>query len=207
MFDIFSLLPGSGWFDQPYDEMVVTPVCRLGGHKASVICEPVGSVYIPAAGVITPVYPYHQRIHSTADEAFRVNSSCESPSRMVSRSWFVLPPSQEYYYRNYRMDYRPLPPMKPGCNPEESRQIDIIYPEHNAILFLPKGFSGEKEKFIFKAAHARRDATIYWHLDDLFLGKTSGTHEVLCEPEPGIHLLTLVDEQGNQRKISFQVRE
>ena len=61
---------------------------------------------------------------------------------MISRPWFVLPPAQEYYYRNYHIDYIPLPPVKPGCGQDLNRQIELIYPEHNAILYLPKGFSG-----------------------------------------------------------------
>lgn len=122
------------------------------------------------------------------------------------RPWFVLPPSQEYYYRNYHIDYTPLPPVKPGCAPEQSRQIELIYPEHNAILYLPKGFSGKPEKFIFKAAHARPDATLYWHLDNTYLGETTDSHQIACQADPGKHLLTLTDNFGNQRKILFEVK-
>ena len=48
---------------------------------------------------------------------------------MISRPWFVLPPAQEYYYRNYHIDYIPLPPVKPGCGQDLNRQIELIYPE------------------------------------------------------------------------------
>lgn len=206
MFDIFSLLPGGEWFDMPYDEMELAGICRHSGHKASFICEKVDSVYIPAAGRATSVCPYHKWVHLTQDERYRVNSSCEPVENIVSRSWFVLPPSQEYYYRNYNIDYRPLPPVRPGCDQEESNQIDLVYPEHNSVLFLPVGLSGEKEKFVFRAAHMRPEATIYWHLDDLYLGETEDEHQITCSPNPGTHLLTLVDDQGNQRKILFEVK-
>lgn len=208
MFDLFTLLPGGEWFDMPYDEMEKTAVCRKSGHRASQICAAdADSVYIPRSGMSTPVCPYHRLVHLTPDGRFRVNSSCESPERMVVRPWFVLPPSEEYYYRSSNIDYVPLPPFKPGCEQTKaSEQIELIYPEHNATLHLPKGFAGKAEKFVFRAAHARSDATIYWHLDADYLGETHGDHQIACSASVGKHLLTLVDERGNQRKILFEVK-
>lgn len=206
LFDVFSLLPGAGWFDMPYDEMEEMPVCRKSGHRASPLCSEVDTLYMPLSGKATPLCPYHRLVHLSVDGHFRVNSSCEAVDRMVTRSWFVLPPSQEYYYRNYHLDYEPLPPFRPGCNPEQSRQIEVIYPEHGSVLFLPKGFSGKKEKFVFKAAHARSEAVLYWHLDREYLGETNPPHEMACQALPGKHLLTLVDDEGNQRKILFEVK-
>ena len=204
LFDLFSLLPGDDWFDIPYDELEKVAICRSSGHKTSQICDQVDSLYIPRSGINTPVCPYHQLIHLSADGRFRVNSSCESVDRMITRPWFVLPPSQEYYYRNYHIDYVPLPPIKPGCEQTKSSgQIELIYPEHNAVLYLPKGFSGKPEKFVFKAAHAREEATIYWHLDDTYLGETTGNHQIACRVSSGKHVLTLIDNWGNQRKILF----
>ena len=206
LFDLFSLLPGGEWFDLPYDETLPLAICRNSGHKASPYCEQTDTLYMPLSGNNTGICPYHKLVHLSADGRYRVNSSCESVDRMISRPWFVLPPAQEYYYRNYHIDYIPLPPVKPGCGQDLNRQIELIYPEHNAILYLPKGFSGKSEKFIFKAAHARRDATIYWHLDESYLGETTDNHQISCSVSQGKHLLTLIDNEGNQKKIQFEVK-
>ena len=206
LFDLFSLLPGGEWFDLPYDETLPMAICRNSGHKASPYCEQTDTLYMPLSGNNTGICPYHKLVHLSADGRYRVNSSCESVDRMISRPWFVLPPAQEYYYRNYHIDYIPLPPVKPGCGQDLNRQIELIYPEHNAILYLPKGFSGKSEKFIFKAAHARRDATIYWHLDESYLGETTENHQISCSVGQGKHLLTLIDNEGNQKKIQFEVK-
>ena len=206
LFDLFSLLPGGEWFDLPYDETLPLVICRNSGHKASPYCEQTDTLYMPLSGNNTGICPYHKLVHLSADGRYRVNSSCESVDRMISRPWFVLPPAQEYYYRNYHIDYIPLPPVKPGCGQDQNRQIELIYPEHNAILYLPKGFSGKSEKFIFKAAHARRDATIYWHLDESYLGETTENHQISCSVSQGKHLLTLIDNEGNQKKIQFEVK-
>lgn len=207
LFEIFSLLPDGAWFEAPYDELVRMPICRLSGHKASAECTPVDTLWMPAAGQGTEVCPYHRTIHLSADGRWRVNSSCEPVGTIVARPWFVLPPAQAYYYRQAHADYVPLPPWRPGCESAEVRPIELIYPEHGAVLYLPRGLSGERERFVFRAAHARREATLYWHLDEEFLGQTVDTHEISCAPAPGKHVLTLADGWGNSRKIVFEVVE
>lgn len=207
LFDTFSLLQETPWFDMPYDELELVPICRKSGHKASPLCDQIDSVYIPQKGLATSICPYHKLIHLSSDGLYRVNSSCESVSQMKSRSWFVLPPAQAYYYKNYHVDYESLPPLKPGCEEDQSRQMAILYPEHGAVLYQPKGFSGKKEKVVLRATHTRADATIYWHLDDVFLGETRHIHQRAELLEPGNHILSLIDEEGNRRSILFEVRE
>jgi penicillin-binding protein 1C len=207
MFDIFSMLAGGGWFAQPLDEMERAAVCRLSGHRASEICSPVDTLWIPRAGIETAVCPYHRLVHLSADGRWRVNSSCEPVDRIVSRAWFVLPPAQEYYYRNHHIDYAPLPPLRAGCEGDGGRRIDVIYPEHGAVLFLPRGMGGQRERFVFKAAHTRRDETVYWYVDDRYVGQTRSAHQISCDVSPGAHILTLTDSQGSQRRISFTVTE
>lgn len=115
LFDLFSLLPGGEWFDLPYDETLPMAICRNSGHKASPYCEQTDTLYMPLSGNNTGICPYHKLVHLSADGRYRVNSSCESVDRMISRPWFVLPPAQEYYYRNYHIDYIPLPPVNPAA--------------------------------------------------------------------------------------------
>lgn len=207
LFDIFSLLPDSPWFDMPYDEVEKIPVCHQSGHKASPLCTQADTVYIPRSGMSTPVCPYHRLVHLSQDGHYRVNSSCESVHKMKICSWFVLPPAQAYYYRNFHIDYQPLPPLKPGCEEVQSRQMAILYPEHHSILYLPNGFSHTPEKVVLKATHIKADATIFWHLDDIYIGKTKHQHQLACFIEPGNHILTLIDDNGNQRSILFEVKE
>lgn len=96
--------------------------------------------------------------------------------------------------------------MKPGCGEDRNRQIELIYPEPGAILYLPKGFSDKREQFVFKAAHARPDAILYWHLDEAYIGETTDHHQISSSASPGKHRLTLIDNQGNRKTISFEVK-
>lgn len=206
LFDLFALFPGNNWFDQPFDELTKVPICRISGHKASIYCENTDSVYIPSSGYATPVCPYHRQVHLSPDKRFRVNTSCLPVEQIITCNWFVLPPAQEYYYKHYHAAYRPLPPIMPGCEETEEKSIELIYPEHQAVLFLPKGFDGTQERFVFKAAHARSDARIFWYIDHSFAGTTESEHQLAVTIPKGKHLLTLTDDHGNQRKITFEVK-
>ncbi|MCL2561044.1 MAG: penicillin-binding protein 1C [Rikenellaceae bacterium] len=206
LFDLFSLLPPSGWFSRPDGEMEMLAVCRASGHRASSICINVDTLAILRSGIDTPICPYHRLVHLSPDGRWRVNSSCAAVGEMQSRSWFVLPPAQEYYYRHYNIEYRPLPPLRAGCREvHEQRHIELIYPEHGAVLFLPRGFDGE-QRFVFRAAHVRPDATIFWYIDREYIGRTHGQHSISCSPNRGEYILTLTDEHGFSRAIAFEVK-
>ncbi|MCC8035713.1 MAG: penicillin-binding protein 1C [Rikenellaceae bacterium] len=132
MFDLFSLLPSRrGWYEMPEGELEPLAVCLRSGHKAGSACEPVDTVLVPRTGMNTSLCPYHRIVHLSPDGVYRVNSSCEEVGDMVTGKWFVLPPSQEYYYRRHNADYALLPPYKPGCIAPAQRIIEVIYPEPN----------------------------------------------------------------------------
>lgn len=208
MFDIFRLLPASGWFDPPAYDYAFIPVCRQSGFKAGPYCTDTVNQLVPAAGYRSPVCPYHQLVHLDPTGQFQVNASCESPDRMLHTGWFVLPPGMEHYYRQYHADYKPLPPYREGCgntSPEES--MDLYYPQPGARIYIPVEISGQRGSTVFTAAHRDPDMQIYWHLDQQFLGATRYKHQMAVSPPAGKHILTLVDEQGSRITRSFEVLE
>ena len=206
MFDIFKLLKTSAWFDQPYEEMVQAEICHKSGHRALDICEERDTAWIPAAAQHSPPCPYHQIVHLDAGERWRVSSDCEAPSHMVHRSWFVLPPGQEWYYRAKNPGYRVLPPYKPGCNAtNRSTVMEFIYPKHSTQIYVPVELDGQSGHAVFEVAHRAADAVIYWHLDDEYLGSTSHIHQMAIGPEPGKHQLALVDQNGERLELNFEI--
>ncbi len=205
MFDIFNLLPSSGWFDIPYDEMEQIPVCRESGYRASSICEPVDTVWVQKSGLQTSACPYHKMIHLDPSGRYRVTDKCENPADMIHRSWFVLPPVMEWYYRQVNPLYRPLPAYLPGCLQNSFNPMELIYPGKNARIYLPVEMDGSAGKIVLQAAHHNPEATIYWHIDGEYLGMTRGLHEMAVRPERGIHIITLVDDKGNTLKWRIEI--
>jgi penicillin-binding protein 1C len=57
---------------------------------------------------------------------------------------------------------------------------------------------GRRGKIIFEAAQRNKDNILYWHLDDSYIGETQIIHQVGLAPEPGEHMLTIVDSEGNR---------
>jgi penicillin-binding protein 1C len=196
MFDVFATLQHHSWFQPPYDDLSRTTVCRQSGHRPGMHCTEIDTILAPAAASRAPSCPYHQLIYTDYQKTMRLTASCATTNDMHAQTWFVLPPVQEYYYKVKHPEYAELPPPGPGCGEEESEPIGLIYPKSDAHIYLPKNFSGTQEPVVLHATHRRNDAAIYWHLDGVYLGETHTIHQMEISPVPGVHQLTLADEQG-----------
>lgn len=206
MFDIFRLLPQGNWFAKPAYNYVRIPVCRQSGFRANTDCPDVDTLLMPPKALRSPLCPYHKIIHLDATGNFRVNESCENPSSMQHVSWFILPPAMEYYYKQRNADYKILPPYKPGCVVQETQKlIDLIYPQQDTKIFVPKEMTGERGMTIFIAAHRNREAKIFWTLDNNFVGTTQHDHRIALNPPKGVHMITLTDEEGNSVTRKFEI--
>ena len=205
LFDIFRLLPTSPWFETPSDGFMYMPVCRLSGFKTGMDCAEADTILVSKTAVAATNCPYCRTIHLDRTGRNRVNESCESPADMQHRSWFVLPPTIEYYYRARHPGYQLLPPFKMGCVTEATKALDIIYPDEGARIYIPIEITGEKGNVIFKATHRNNNEKIFWHLDDLFINTTEQFHQLSLNPSPGKHKLTIIDKDGNSVTRNFEI--
>ncbi len=206
MFDIFSSLPGNSWFKPPVSEMEHISVCSLSGQRAIELCQSVDSISVTRAGLQTKPCSYHKKIHLSADNKYRIHSGCASVTEMISVNWFVLPPIQEYYFKSRNLSYRPLPPFRKDCeDPAVFASMELIYPKPNAKIFVPRELSSLQGSTVFEVAHRNPSMNIYWHLDGNYVGTTRKSHKMPLSPPKGNHVLTLVDENGESLKRSFQV--
>jgi len=208
MFDVFSRLPETSWFTEPYDDLVEIKVCSKSGYLYSSDCEEYNIVKHPYNGQHSlKSCIYHRKVHLNSNELFQVNSSCYSVSEMVNKSWFVLPPAMEWYYIKHALDYKRLPPQMPECGGSSEMVLQIIYPKNNTVVRVPRNLNGELGRIVLEAAHNYNDISVYWHLDDEYLETTIGQHKIEILPQPGTHILTLLDEHGNTLEIKFKVLE
>lgn len=209
LFDIFRLLPVASWFEPPESGFTYIPVCHESGYKAGSDCPDTDTVMVDKNAVNAPLCPYHRIIHLDKTGRYRVTASCVSPSDMQHVSWFVLPPSIEYYYRQQHTDYKILPPFMAGCEAENGKVLDIIYPEEDAKIYVPLEVSGKRGNTIFTATHRNNDIKLYWHIDNQFVATTEHFHQVAVNPAPGRHILTVIDENGESitRKFEIQTKE
>ena len=206
LFDIFNLLPAATWFEKPADRMVDVEVCRQSGHLKGPFCEDIDTMLICSAGLRTNTCPYHIGVNVTEDESYRVYESCVGNAGIFHRSWFVLPPAWEWYYKHHHPSYKPLPPFMPGCGSDgEFLPMQFIYPQGNTRVFLPRQLDGSPGEIIFDLAHSNPDAIVYWHLDDKYITSTQNFHKQALSPSVGKHSVTVVDDAGNTLSIAVTV--
>ncbi len=206
LFNVFDKLPQTTWFSKPIDDMSKIAVCSKSGMRSSQWCEKTDSVLVPFAGLNTPACHYHKWIHLDEDEQYQVNSSCYPVAKMIKKSWFVLPPVWEWYYKSKNPNYISLPPFKPGCE-QQIKNMELIYPNNLKELYLSKNLKGEKGKLKFEVAHRNPDTQIYWHIDNQFITVTNHFHQLEISPSVGKHILTLIDQNGETITRHFEVLE
>ncbi len=208
LFDIFKELDSPDWFEQPVDEMVKVPVCKKSGYRALDICE-ADSIWISKNGLNVPPCPFHKIIHLDNTKNWQVSSNCENPLNMIHQSWFVLPPVEEFYYKNSNPNYAILPPFRADCQNSGlvNNPMQLIYPKQAARIYVPIDLDGEHSRTVFKVAHRKPETTIHWHLDNEFVGSTAQFHHLELQPSPGKHQLTLVDHDGFRLNQFFEIIE
>lgn len=205
LFDVFDILPKSEWFDKPYDAMKEVDICSISGHRASLICPKTELHFIQESGLKTKSCPYHVTIHLDDKEDYQVNSSCEELDKIRHVPWFVLPPLMEYYYKTKNPFYKSLPPFRADCNTNTFEAMQFIYPNETATIFLPIDFDGETNPLILKIAHTTSETTIYWYLNETFIGATKDIHEMAISPQEGTYNITAVDLFGNEIKRQLKI--
>jgi penicillin-binding protein 1C len=136
----------------------------------------------------------------------RIALEAGSSVAAVEQKWFVLPPAEEWYYRKWNLDYKPLPQDEKSHNkPASEANLALFNPEGGSYVFIPRELDGGEGRIVFSAACREDDGIIYWHLDDNYLGATRYFHEMEARPQAGLHTLTLVDLRGNTLVRRFTV--
>lgn len=209
MFDIFGALPQSKWFTRPENDLVKVEVCKESGCLRSINCpeSSIDTISISKKGQEATTCPYHKLVHLSEDLQHQVYEDCAGNRGIIHTSWFILPPSWEWYYKEQHPYYRTLPPYSPECRDNSQvRIMDFIYPYPNAVINLPKQLDGSPGQIVFELAHRSPQNRVFWHLDGKYIGETMIFHKKEYTPSQGDHTLTVVDELGAEIKLNFSVK-
>lgn len=204
LFQLVTLLPGEISFDLSYGSP--QRICKQSGMRSSAICNQTYSLATPEFMESTQACTFHHTLHLNATETLQVNSSCYEVSQIKNTPWFVLPPIQSWYYQKYHTSFKKIPPFADDCNGnEQPNSIELIYPRQFSKVYIPLEQDGIQGFAIFQAAHQNKNTTLYWHLDDSYLGLTKDLHQMKIESTEGVHKLTLVDDLGNEIEQRFEI--
>ena len=179
MFDLYNLLPQTGWFEEAEDGVDVD-VCPESGYLVGRDCPGSVKMKVPVAAKDGKTCPWHKEVNQ--------------------EKWFVLPPMMEKYYRVKHQGYRSLPKTI-----DNRDAMHFAYPSEGAFLSPAKQMDGSIPGIRCEIVHTRSDATVYWHLDSEYLGETTDIHTLVVDMSPGFHRLTAVDDEGLKQDITIKI--
>lgn len=204
LFQLFDLVEEEAQFNEPFG--AAEAICKQSGMRAGPNCTETTTMALPEYLEDTPTCTYHQQLHLNKEETLQVNSNCYPIANMHTVPWFVLPPVEAWYYQKHHPNYRKPPPYAPACSTTNTKQLfELIYPRQFTRVYIPIEQDGQRGQAIFEAACQNKETMLYWHLDDTYLGTTQGNHQMGIQATKGSHVLTLVDDQGNELKQRFEV--
>jgi penicillin-binding protein 1C len=206
LFDLAGITGSGTWFTEPVEDLTMINVCVQSGYRAGPDCPETTEVPACINGLRSEACPFHKIIHLDRSSTRQVTADCVSPSEIKNVPWFILPPAMEYFYRQKHPEYKILPPFAPGCSDDKKIPvIEFIYPSPGVKIFIPRDQTGSLTRIIPEVAHRNPQKKIFWHLDEKYIGTTTFIHQVEILAEPGEHVLTVVDEDGNSLNCRFSI--
>ena len=185
MFEVFNILPPASpsWFPEPMpDDGIRMETCSKSGYLAGPYCEEKDTLMLPKATIRSKTCPYHLIEHG--------------------REVFRLTPAMEWFYRQRHPEYDD----RVSVSASDGNAMEFIYPESGSRITLPRQMDGTPGEIVLNLAHHDKNATVYWHMDEQYLGETRFLHQMRVRPEPGRHSITAVDDAGRQLSISIEIK-
>ena len=204
MFDVVALLKDGYTYPPATPSAIEVEVCAESGYPNTEICKNVKKVMMPDVEIKTGVCTYHKKIFLDSTRQYQVLPDCYPVDQRCYETYFVLPPVMEWFYKKHSVMYRPLPMLYPSCATAHPDDVmAFVYPKSDARVTIPIGIRGDRQQIIFEIAHRNPRKTIYWTMNDVFLGKTRLNHQMPIDVEQGTYILRCVDEDGVElnRKI------
>lgn len=205
LFDIVDGLPQSKWFAKPQLEMQTIEICTRSGMRKTRFCPHSKAQDVPKSIKPAAFCTFHKQIAIDKEGTHRVNTLCYPVQKLQTQSVFVLPLVEEWYYRQKHIDYKGMPPWHKDClSYRETSPLKFIYPKPKSTVYIPKNLDQSLSQMVAKVAHRDRDATLYWHLDNRYLGQTARTHKMPIYIGKGQHTLRVIDAHGKSSTIVFK---
>ena len=181
--------------------MKYVPICKESGHRAGLHCPNKVDDWLPLACLNSRACTYHQLISVSKNGKYR---SYKGREEVEVQKVFVLPPAASYYYKMRHPEYKE-PPISKVNSVSETSDMDILYPQLNSIIRIPKLMNGDYGTVIFETVHRMEGTEIYWFIDNHFITSTKDIHQINVKPNAGKHLLTVTDQTGRTINRKFSV--
>jgi len=199
LFQVFNQLPKNpyqNWFICPADELTEVQVSEETGYRLKTNLGNQKTILVSAGAKPLRYSPYEKIVYLNQAGTMQVCSLCWDRADLQQVMLAVYPPEMNLNSA--------LPPHNPDCPAVRSdNPLSFIYPQQDSFIFIPRDASGEYQRVNLEVAHTFKNSTVYWYLDDQYLGETIGVHRHNIVLETGWHKLYVVDTAGNSQMITF----
>ena len=181
------------------DSLTPVSVCTETGHLPSKSCPHT----VETLALRTRVPTTTCRQHSTIlvnQEGKRSTTQCTNDPLIKQTVWV---PSIEY--QRWSKVPIQLPPLANECSATATLQSDLTieHPQENHRILLLE--DGKKQDIPLEANHNDPHATLYWFIDQSFIGRSDNQETLWWKPTPGSHTIAVEDTHGNSATITVQV--
>ncbi len=195
----------SEFFAKPWSDFKQVAVCALSGYSPTDSCKDTLWIDVPKNSILLEKCPYHHQIIVNETETMQVCSECWQGIEHKSISVLDYPPSVDYHLKLNGIEVATIPPHNPDCSLLHTQSKLIIkYPINNSTIYLPIDINGQVNSFQAKAVSD--DKTIYWFLNDEYLGMTEDIHQMDIITNPGRKELNLINSEGISKEVIFQIK-
>ncbi len=197
LFDVIGRLNDSYTYPANTNESIEIEVCAESGYPKSEYCQHTKKISVVDVENQTGVCPYHKKVFLDESRQYQVKPDCYDIDQKRFEIYYVLPPVMEWFYKKHSPLFRPLPALYPGCGTAHPDDVmAFVYPKDDAKVTIPIGIRGDRQQVVFEIAHRNPHKTIFWTLNDIFLGQTRHNHQMPIDVERGTYTLRCVDEDG-----------
>ncbi len=212
LFQIFNSLPHNPeliWFEKPEMDFTDVELCAETGFLAGEQC--LNKIVARAPRFMKPlrVCPFHERVFMDRENRYAVCSQCwQKGYHRTSVLVYPADVMQCLYQKGILLEN--MPQHNPQCPViRKQKDLQILYPYDNAILWIPRDFNQRYQKVVFRAAERFAERKVYWYLNDKYIGTTIANHIITAHLQVGWHEVFVMDEDGNKdvRKFFVQRKE
>lgn len=182
-------------------------VCAASGKMPRPFCPARAQTwFIPGKSPIEPC-DVHREIVIDSDTGLR---SCGTSSRTRKEVYEFWTSDIERLFRQAGVPRRTPPAFSPGCGQGEREasnataaggSIQITRPVRGVTYHI----ESEGEEIGFRAAAPSSSVSLFWFVDDAFVGSAPATDPVFWKARPGRFHLRVVDETGNSDRMDLRV--
>ncbi|MFO7657884.1 MAG: penicillin-binding protein 1C [Bacteroidales bacterium] len=208
LFQVFNSLPRDPaltWFEKPEIDLMPVELCAETGFLAGENCKNRTIAQAPVNMKPLRICPYHETFFLDRDNKYAVCSQCWEPG-YTKKPFLIFPPDVVQFLFEKGNPVQKAPHHNPRCPASMgNKDLQIIYPYENAILWVPRDFNLRYQKVVFRAANRNPEANVYWYLNDKLLGTTTREHVITSTVPTGWHEIFVIDDAGNKDRKRFYV--